>query len=503
MAAVLVLSLFACAQAATQVSVFRLLQYEHEGVVYGSQVASFNFLGVHFSNKEDIARKLVVVHSTDFTIELLGSFIEQRAAGVLIILPPQDALHLQPKEFYEKWTAIEQQIGTQSYPFPVYFAWESEEILQIYQELQAKLGDSDQLQLSVSTDEKYPIRRLNLENFQGFVFEYSESLPTFALVAHYDSFSIVPELTKGLDSNGSGVIALLTLAKLFKELGVQRAPEYNLLLLLTSGSALGFQGSTSWLQSEGELEQVINKISYALCIDSIGSSDSLVMHISRFHKDGETEVARFYGALNTTAELTETPLEYVKKKVNIADPYVPWEHENFSRRKVVAGTVSSLREARSTIFQHSSLFDLEIDPHTLFKNIQYIGESLFRFLYNKEDQQRLLRPGLLNFDYMKGLTQSFSNFTRFPTHLTPKEPFNVYLKEELKKVATVVTAKPFALENYALFPSKVETLTAYHVKPAILDFYIFLAVLGYIGLLCGVVKTFASFSLFKSEQKKH
>jgi len=501
MATVLLLSIFASAQAATQVPVFRLLQYEFEGVVYGSQVASFNFLGVHYTNTEDIARKLVVVHSTDFTLELLTSFIDHRAAGILIILPPQDSLHLQSKEFYTKWQAIEQQIGTQSLPFPVYFAWEEEGVMKIYEELIVKKEDSDQLQLSVSTDEKYPIRKLSLENFHAFVFDYSDSLPTFALVAHYDSFSIIPELTKGIDSNGSGVIALLTLAKLFKELGLQKAPDYNLLLLLTSGSALGFQGSTAWLQSEGELEQIINRVNYALCIDSIGSSDKLAVHISRFHKDGETEVARFYAALNTTSELLDTPLEYVKKKVNIADPYVPWEHENFSRRKVVAGTVSSLHEARTSIFQHSSLLDLEVDSQTLFKNIQFIAESLFRFLYNKEDQQRVLRPGLLNFDYMQGLTQSFANYTRYPTHLTPKSPFNLFLQDELKKVATEVTAKPFSLETYALYPSKVESLTAYHVKPAILDFYIFLGVLGYIALMCAVVKTCAGVTFFKSDKK--
>jgi hypothetical protein len=501
MVAVFFLSMMACVQAATQVPVFRLLQYEYEGVVYGSQVSAFNFLGVHFSNTEDLAKKLVVVHSSELTVDLFTSFIEQRAAGVLVILPPQDSLHLQSQEFFKRWLEVEQHLGTQSLPFPVYFAWEGEDVLKVYEELRLKQNESDQLQLAVSTDEKYPLRKLTLENLHGFVFEYSENLPTFAIVAHYDSFSAVPELTKGIEANGSGVVALLTLAKLFKELGAQLAPEYNLLLLLTSGSALGFQGSTSWLQAEGQLEQVINRISYALCLDSIGSSESVAMHISRFHKDGEAEVTRFYSALNSTAELLETPLEYVKKKVNIADPYIPWEHENFSRRKVVSGTLSSLHEARTSIFQHSSMFDLESDSQTLFKNIQFIAESLFRFLYNKEDSQRLLRPGLLNYEYMHGLTQAFANYTRYPTHLTPKSPFNQYLISELKKVATEVTTKPFTLENYALFPSKPETLSAYHVKPAILDFYIFLAILGYIGLLCGIVKASAGVSLFKSDKK--
>lgn len=49
----------------------------------------------------------------------------------------------------------------------------------------------------------------------GFLYEYSEQLSTLALVTHYDSFSVVPELTQGGNNNISGVAAFFELARIF------------------------------------------------------------------------------------------------------------------------------------------------------------------------------------------------------------------------------------------------------------------------------------------------
>jgi len=51
-------------------------------------------------------------------------------------------------------------------------------------------------------------------------------------------------------------------------------------------------------------------------------------------------------------------LQTVHKKINLADPTVPWEHEQFSKQKVVGGTLSSLETASSPLL-HSSLMERE------------------------------------------------------------------------------------------------------------------------------------------------
>ena len=54
------ISVLIIANGVTEFTVHKLIQYEYEGVLYGSQVAALNFLGTHISKLEEIPRKLVV-----------------------------------------------------------------------------------------------------------------------------------------------------------------------------------------------------------------------------------------------------------------------------------------------------------------------------------------------------------------------------------------------------------------------------------------------------------
>ena len=495
--------LLLCAAASTQVNVFRLFQIESQGLSAGSQVSNVNYVGVHHSKGAEVQRKIVVLRLTEASKDVIAALIAHKPSGFLILLPTETLAEAQ----LTVWEELEDFFGSQVFPFPVYFAWESEELLGLYSELQAQTEDDQNLlNFVVSTDEKPALKKLTLENVYGFVLEYSESLPSVALVAHYDAFSVVPELAYGLNNNGSGVIALLELARIFYRMYGQNAPSYNLLLLLTSAGTLNFEGARHWLNSEdAAVSQIVGNIQFALSLDTIGQAGGLTVHVSRFQKEGENEVLRFYTAMNATAMATGIPLNYLKKKVNVADPFVPWQHENFARRKVVGATLSSLEAPRSRVLDHSNLFDTEIDYEALERNIKFVAECTAKYLYAAEEKPEFLlyeKRDLVKRESLEEWGRKLHNVTRYPSKLTPGSPVTDSLFTALQNyTGKSLKKKSFTLEDTTLYGSKVETLNIYRVKPPILEFYVFLAVMGYIAVLWVLVTVCGKLSFVTKKVK--
>ncbi|KAG8075654.1 hypothetical protein GUJ93_ZPchr0006g45205 [Zizania palustris] len=73
----------------------------------------------------------------------------------------------------------------------------------------------------------------------------TEQLPTIAIVANYDTFGAAPELSVGSDSNGSGAVALLEIARFFSRLysNPKTRGKYNLLFGLTSCGPYNYNGT--------------------------------------------------------------------------------------------------------------------------------------------------------------------------------------------------------------------------------------------------------------------
>lgn len=382
--AIAIFLVFSMCQSALQVPVYRLIQFDHDGNSFGSQVASLNYLGAYFQNESEVPRKIALIHESSLSLDSLESTISLKPSALLIITSVGSAVNKEVQSY----------LGSTSFHFPIYFAHESEELMGIYKDLQMtgeQTIDSDQLQFSVSSDEKAMVKNLQQENYYGFVYEYSEGLPTIAIVTYFDAFSVVPELTKGMDSNGSGVVVLLELVKVLKKLYNQSPAPFNLMFLLTSSGTTSFQGLKHWLTTEeAELQQIRGGISFALCLDALGSGSDLVMHISRFHKEGENDIMNFYSQFNSTAEKKNINLQYNKKKVNMAEPFTPWQHETFAKNKIASATLSHFANSKTSIIDHSQLSDSEMNIEVVQRNIKYIGESLVKFLYGITETVRVI-----------------------------------------------------------------------------------------------------------------
>ena len=71
-----------------------------------------------------------------------------------------------------------------------------------------------------------------------------DTLPTVLVVAHYDASGAAPGLSYGSDSNASGVVMLLELARLWHKLysSSKSIPSFNLIFLLSGGGKINYFG---------------------------------------------------------------------------------------------------------------------------------------------------------------------------------------------------------------------------------------------------------------------
>ena len=246
----------------------------------------------------------------------------------------------------------------------MYFTYETDELKTIYEELKKEYEyyqktenksenkDSSKkslldflnikesyLHFSLSVKEPKLKKSLNLENIYGFLEVPSQNgspNPIIAIVAHYDTLGIISDLPQGINSNGSGIIALLELIRIISKIyeNYESVIKYDILFVLTAGGNENFKGTEYFINN---LEPSISEnLQYVLCLDSIGSlneKDNLFLHLSRFPREYEVTPNKLYSIFNTTAKNMDINLNYIKKKVFLSEDFVPWEHEQFSKKK--------------------------------------------------------------------------------------------------------------------------------------------------------------------------
>ena len=108
---------------------------------------------------------------------------------------------------------------------------------------------------------------------------------------------------------------------------------------------------------------------------------------------------------------------------------------------------------------------------------------------------------MLNTTYISELVEKFTGFNRFPTKTLPGSEFSLFLQGILKDLGVSYKIQKYAAAEVTLYNSKKETMSIYKVKPAMLDLYLFLTILGYIAALWVVIKFTGK--AFVSKNKKN
>ncbi|XP_076643835.1 BOS complex subunit NCLN [Halictus rubicundus] len=494
--------------------VYRMHQYDLHGEPHGCRSAPIS-LEARSLTGWSTSRHCVVARALDLTPTLFHSI--KNKAGALIVVLPERIDDLTSEERQHIMMLEESMIFGPETMIPVYFSkW--------HPDLQTILND---LSNGFITDEKAGsaaeamFNSISASGYQVVVpsgqalikvdvkvatlhgrltgTRADEKLPTIALVTHYDSTGVAPELSFGADSNASGVAMLLEIARLFSILySTSRSrPQYNLVFIVTGAGKLNYQGSKKWLEDQlDSLEgSIIQDAAYVICFDTVSTDENLYVHVSKPPKENSTG-GLFYKELKTVSEsFNKTTVEGVHKKINLADKTLAWEHERYSMRRLPATTLSTLKSHDDPI--RTTILDLmkagQIDR--LHKHTQVVAEALARHIYNLSSSQIFTDPLEISkeslslwFDYLASQPRAAPLLADKNNMLisTLKEAMARYLVDVKVTLHTPDKQDP----EFVFYDVTKATLNVYSVKPAVFDLFLTIAIIIYLGMVYVIVHNF-------------
>ncbi|XP_052281530.1 nicalin-like [Dreissena polymorpha] len=502
--------------AAHDFAIYRMQQFDHYETKIGSKMSLINMEARPLDAKM-VTRRCILTRLKEMTGAKYRELVEQKAGALLILLPQH--LASMPEQMKQHLQTLEQELlGAEDSSVPVYFAWESDTLLQIYNSVTASSGDDAatavEALLSSASANGYQMVQggsvakaltdFQITNIQGHLAGYGieEQLPTIAIVTHYDAFGVAPSLSTGADSNGSGVVALLELARIFSKLytNSRTHAKYNLVFLLSGAGKFNYIGSKKWIEDslENAESTLLSDISYVLCLDTIGREDNLRLHVSKPPKE-ETPAWEFLQHLESVIATFYPSVSFslVHKKINLADEILAWEHERFSMKRLPAFTLSHLETPKS--LERTTILDTRanVDEKVLVRNIRIIAESLARHVYNLTSagnvqlfsdtldvQQELVSAWL---DHLTSQPRAAQLVPRDASLLsTLEDMMSRYLKDV--KRTTVKTDKRDP--EFLFYDGSEYMMNAFNVKPAVFDLFLAVAIGGYLAAIYFLVQNF-------------
>ncbi|XP_027344937.1 nicalin-1 isoform X1 [Abrus precatorius] len=515
----LVFILVACVDlcdGATVVDVYRLIQYDMSGVPFGSRLASLNHhaASLHFSPHADLSRTVLLIPLRELNLSFVKEYIaESKPLGGLIFLLPRmfsfenkggmgSNLEDGSKELLKDTLAeLEQVLIHTNLPYPVYFAFEDDNIDAVLTDIkkndatgQPATATTGGYKFVVSAPEPKKLVSPPITNIQGWLAglktdDDAHQLPTIVIVASYDTFGAAPALSAGSDSNGSGIVALLEVARLFSLLysNPKTRGQYNLLFGLTSGGPYNYNGTRKWLWSFDQ--RLRESIDYAICLDSIGSwENELWIHVSKPPENAY--IKKILDDFSSVAEELGFTVNLKHKKINISNPRVAWEHEQFSRLRVTAATLSELSMAPELLERTGGLVDSRqfVNEAAIVRSVKLIAESLARHIYGHQGKNIQIFADnsnlAVNPSYIRSWLDVLSQTPRVAPFFSKDDPFVMALKKELEDHTDEVNLQREVLDGmFTFYDSTRANLNIYQVASVTFDLLLLLVVGSYLIVL--------------------
>lgn len=388
---------FAQVRSASQFEVHRLLQADLDGISIGSRSSKISTYATLPTGNARMFHTVVLLPLQSSTEELLKGVLGRRtgADGVVIVLPSRSNGMLTVAEA-EQLEVVQTVIAEASITAAVYFAYENSILQTMVKEIGAAISAGNPPSLTSSRYEVFvsglDVSEIKSPQSVSYVAWLPavegtplgrSSAPTIAISAYYDTFSLAPSLAFGSDANGSGVNVLVHLMKLVKKLyqGTGTRGQYNLLFLLTSGGPYSFEGTRRWLNDADS--SFLEAVDFAICLDSLFTQkvdNTLYLHYAKPPKDEQTQ--EWYETLKKAGSAAGVHVEEVHKKVNISSASAAWEHEQFSKRRITAVTLSA-RPTPATPLGRSAIEDDYAAPNTtaVITVVDILARALSKVLF--------------------------------------------------------------------------------------------------------------------------
>ena len=334
---------------------------------------------------KQLNRKCVVVTMKEATKELLEHLIDTRRVGGLLIVVPEDTTSLST-DVLNNWRILESWIISRELKVPLFFTIESTQSTRVIDFIEKSKKSSDDYLLKVRTKASKKMNAPSLQNVQGWIAGESkdvdsEHLPTIAVIGHYDSFGIAPGLAKG---GGSQAVAVLELARLFSKAYKKEKGEYNLLFVLTAGGHMNYAGARDWLEMLDV--SLMDSIDFVICLENLDAATN-ELHLHHSKNPNDKIMKRISTAFENSIKNQKNKknkkntLTLHRKKIQIKNPHLAWQHEQFAMKRIVGVTLSS-SATPSKLFARSSHFVENKSVKQLSNIITVIANAISSIVYS-------------------------------------------------------------------------------------------------------------------------
>lgn len=244
---------------------------------------------------------------------------------------------------------------------------------------------------------------------------------------------------------------------------------------------MNYIGAENWLSKASS--SLLESIEFALCIDSIGSSNILNLYVSRPPKT--EELKHIYTTFEQVSKNYDVTFEIIHKKIQIGKEELDFEHERFSYNHIASGTITNDKVNEDDNDKITSIFDKVINTDIYINNIRFITDSLIHILYPLNKEISILSDQFNISEININQLLKFYNNSDHSILLINKDNllvkgFNKEFEDNSNEMSIVISELKTEYTFYSIQKYQFSIMT---VKGPLMELFLFFVVVAYLFIM--------------------